>query len=129
MLQRFSCRDLVTAIINYNADGAERLLVVCSAYLPYDSENPPPSKELKEVVRYYDSENLYLIVSSDSKAYHIGRSRIDYNYRRELLVEFINCSNFEVLNQGSAPNLSSGSRLEVIDNTTGYFGILESFTS
>jgi len=38
----FSCRDLVAILIKYIADGAERRLVVCSAYLPYDSEDPLP---------------------------------------------------------------------------------------
>jgi len=37
MLLGFSCR-------------AERWLVVCSAHLPYDSEDPPPSKELEELM-------------------------------------------------------------------------------
>jgi hypothetical protein len=34
MLPGFSCRDLVAVLINYIEDGAERRLVVCSAYLP-----------------------------------------------------------------------------------------------
>jgi len=44
-------------------------LVICSAYLPYDSEDPPPSKELEELVRYCKNENLYL-VGCDSNAHH-----------------------------------------------------------
>jgi hypothetical protein len=47
MLQGFSCRDLVVVLINYNDDGAERWLVVCSDYLPYDSEDPPLSRNLR----------------------------------------------------------------------------------
>jgi hypothetical protein len=47
---RFACRDLVAVLVKYNKDGAERRLVVCSAYLPYDSEDPPPSRELEELV-------------------------------------------------------------------------------
>jgi hypothetical protein len=43
MLPGFSCRDLVAVLILYN-EGAERCLIVCSAYLPYNSEDPPPSK-------------------------------------------------------------------------------------
>jgi hypothetical protein len=43
MLPGFSCRDLVAVLIKYNEDGAERRLVVCSTYLPYDYEDPPPS--------------------------------------------------------------------------------------
>jgi hypothetical protein len=41
MLPGFSCRDLVASLINYNEGEEERRLVVCSAYLPYDSKDPP----------------------------------------------------------------------------------------
>ena len=42
MLPGFSCRNIVAFLIKYNEEGAERRLVVCSAYLHYDSEYPPP---------------------------------------------------------------------------------------
>ena len=38
---------LVANLIKYNVDGAERQLVICSAYLPYDSEDPPPVKGVR----------------------------------------------------------------------------------
>ena len=53
MLAGFSCRDLVAVLIKYNEEGVERRLVVCSAYLPYDSGDPPPSNEFKDLVRYF----------------------------------------------------------------------------
>jgi hypothetical protein len=34
MLPGFSCRDLVTVLVKYIEDGAERQLIVCSTYLP-----------------------------------------------------------------------------------------------
>jgi len=40
-LPGFSCRDLEAVLVKYDEDGAERRLVLCSAYLPYDSEDPP----------------------------------------------------------------------------------------
>jgi hypothetical protein len=43
-LQDFSSRDLVAVLVKHKADGADRRLVVCSAYLPYDSEDPTPDK-------------------------------------------------------------------------------------
>jgi hypothetical protein len=70
VLPAFSCRDLVAIPVKYIEDGAERQLIVCSAYLPYDSEDPPPSRELEELVQYYENENLYLIVGCDSNAHH-----------------------------------------------------------
>jgi hypothetical protein len=50
MLSGFSYSDLVAVLVKYIEDGAERRFVVCSAYLPYDSEDPPPSKEFEELV-------------------------------------------------------------------------------
>jgi hypothetical protein len=52
MLPGFSCRNLVAVLVKYMEGGVERRLVVCSAYLPYDSEDPPPTKELEELVRH-----------------------------------------------------------------------------
>jgi len=46
-LPGFSCRDLVAIQIKYIADGAERRLVICSAYLPYDSKDPPLVKGVR----------------------------------------------------------------------------------
>jgi hypothetical protein len=40
----FFCRDLVAVLINYNEGEAERWFIVCSAHLPYYSEDPPPIK-------------------------------------------------------------------------------------
>jgi len=71
MLPGFSCRDLVAVLINCNEDGAEGRLVVCSTYLPCDSEDPPSPKEFEELVRYCESENLYLVIGCDSSAHHM----------------------------------------------------------
>jgi hypothetical protein len=50
MLPGFSCRDLVSVLIKYNSEAAQRRLAVRSAYLPYDSEDTPPSKKHEELV-------------------------------------------------------------------------------
>ena len=38
---RISSMDLIADLLNYNEGEAERCLVVCSAYLPYASEDRP----------------------------------------------------------------------------------------
>jgi hypothetical protein len=44
-LQGFSSRDLVGVLVKYQEDRVDKRLLVCSAYLPYDSEDPhPPDK-------------------------------------------------------------------------------------
>ena len=105
MLPGFSCRGLVAALINYNEEGAERRLVVCSAYLPYDSKDPPPSKELEELVRYCETENLHLVMGCDSNAHHIVWGGNNCNDRGVTLVEFLNSMNLEILNQGNVPTV------------------------
>jgi hypothetical protein len=47
ILPGFSSRDLVAVLVKYSENGAERRLVVCSAYLPYDSEDPPLQRNLR----------------------------------------------------------------------------------
>jgi hypothetical protein len=47
----------------------QRRLVICSAYLPYDSEDPPLSRELEELVHYCETENLP-VMRCDSNAHH-----------------------------------------------------------
>jgi hypothetical protein len=67
MLPGFSCRDLVAVLIKHSEERVEQRLVACSAYLPYYSEDPPPSKELEDLVHYCEKENLYLVVGCDTK--------------------------------------------------------------
>jgi hypothetical protein len=126
MLPGFSCRDLVAILIKYNEEGIERCLVVCSAYLPYNSEDPPPSKELEDLVRYCEKENLYLVVGCDSNAHHSVWGSTNCNSRREALVDFLNTTNLEILNQRNEPTFCSGGRSEVIDITLGSLRLLES---
>jgi hypothetical protein len=48
--------DLVAVLVKYLEDGTERQVVICSAYLPYDSDDTPPSKALEELVRYCEEQ-------------------------------------------------------------------------
>ena len=57
----------MAVLIKYNEEGAERRLVVCSAYLPYDSEDLPPTKEFEYLMHFCEKENLYLVVGCDSQ--------------------------------------------------------------
>ena len=98
MLPGFFRRDLGAVLVKYVEDGAERRLVVRSAYLPYDSVDPPPSRELEEPVQYCENENLYLIVGFDSNAHHTAWGSTNCNDRGEALLEFLNSSNLEILN-------------------------------
>jgi hypothetical protein len=129
MLSGFYCRYLVAVLIKYNENGAEWQLVICSAYLPYDSEHPPSSEELEELLQYCESKTLYLIIECNSSAYHIVWGITNCSDRGETLVEFLNSSDLEILNWGNESTFCSGDRLEWIDITLGSFGLPESITS
>jgi hypothetical protein len=107
MLPRFSCRDLVAVPINYNEEGVERRLVICSAYLPYYSEDPLPSKEFEDLMCYCEKENLYLAVGCDSNAHHSAWGSTNCNSRGKSLVEFLNTTTLEILNRGNEPTFCS----------------------
>jgi hypothetical protein len=65
-LPGFSYRDLVAVLINYNEGEAERRLIVFSADLPYDFDDPSPRREFEEIVFYYDEKSLYLLTKCNS---------------------------------------------------------------
>ena len=121
VLPGFSCRELVAILVKYNKDGAERRPVVCSAYLPYDSEDPPPARELEELVRYCENENIQLLVGCDSNAHHTAWGSTNCNSRGEALIEFLNTSNLEILNRGNEPTFCTSVRQEVTDITLGSY--------
>jgi hypothetical protein len=125
LLTGFSCRDLVAVLVKYPENGTERRVVICSAYLPYDSEDLPPTKELEELVRYCEEEHLYLIIRCDSNAHHTAWGSTDCNSTGEALIEFIGAYSLEILNRGKEPTFCNGYRSEVIDITLGSIGFLE----
>jgi hypothetical protein len=53
---------VTTVRVTYTRGGSKRGLIGTSAYLPYDSDEPPPSKELREVIDYCSRNKLQLIV-------------------------------------------------------------------
>ena len=127
-LPGFSCRDLVAVPVRYDEDEAERRLVVCSAYLPYDSADPPLSRELEDQVRYCENENVQLLVGYDSNVHHTAWGSTNCSGRGEALTEFFNSTTLEIFNRGSEPTFCTSVRQEVIDITLGSYGLMDSIT-
>ena len=68
VLVEFCSQDVVAAKIEYWKGGVKTEMIVVSAYLPYDSLLPRPSRELVEIVQYAESKGLGLIVGCDANA-------------------------------------------------------------
>ena len=123
MLSGFSCRDLVAVLVEYNKDGQEDGWLFVPHICPM-IRGSSRSKEFEGLVRYCESENLYLVIGCNSNTHRIAWGSTKCNERGEALVGFLDSSN-----QGNEPTFCSGCRLEVIDFTPGSFGLLESITS
>jgi len=78
-------------------------------------------------VNYCEEEKSYLVVRYHSSSHHLVWGSASCNNRGVALLQFLNSSNLEILNQSNDPTNSSARRLEVIDITLGLYGLLESF--
>jgi hypothetical protein len=45
-------------------------LIVASAYFPYDSDKPPSTKEVRDIINYCHSRKKQLIFGYDANAHH-----------------------------------------------------------
>jgi hypothetical protein len=84
-------------------------------YLAYDSEDPPPTKKLEDLVRYCEREHLHLLVGCDSNAHHSAWGSTNCNSTGEALMKFLSSSNLEILNRGNQPTFCNAVTEEVLD--------------
>jgi hypothetical protein len=105
--------------VTYTRGGSKKELIVSSAYLPYDSDEPPLSKGLKEAIDYCSSNQLQLIVGCDANAHHIIWGSTDINQQGECLTEYLVSKNLSILNKGNESTFVISNRKEVIDLTLG----------
>lgn len=71
--------------------------MVVSAYLPYDSEAPPP---LERIVELCEREKIPLLIGTDSNSHHVIWSSSNTNLRGEQLVQFMMSKELVVVNSG-----------------------------
>ena len=117
MLKELCSGDIVAAKIKYLKSGNSVEAIIVSAYLPYDSLQPPPSRELREVVKYAESNNLGLIVGCDANSQNIVWGSSKCNPRGLKLLDFILSSDLVIQNTGNKPTFVTRRRQEVIDLT------------
>ena len=112
-------RDVVAVRLSFNRGGSIRDLIITSAYLPYDSDEPPPSGELRDVVNYCCRNNLQLIARCDANTHHIVWGSTGINPRESSLLQYLVSANLNILNKGNEPTFVVSNRQEVIDLTLG----------
>jgi hypothetical protein len=58
-------------------------LIVASAYLPYDSDETPPTTEMRDIIGYCHSRRKQLNVGCDANTHHSVRKQRHQPKRRE----------------------------------------------
>jgi hypothetical protein len=118
-LLELSSRDVMTVKLSFNVAGSIRELTVTSAYLPYDLDKPPPSRELRDVTTYCCGNNLQLIIGCDANTHRIVWGSNGINPRGQNLLEYLVNTNLNTLNKGNKPTFVASNRQEFTDLTLG----------
>ncbi|XP_023024598.1 uncharacterized protein [Leptinotarsa decemlineata] len=118
-LSNLCSRDLTAVKIKTAGGGGTEEIVIVSAYLPYDSPEPPPTREVEELVRACQAEGLQLIIGCDANAHHLTWGSTNTNERGEHLLQFIMANNLDILNISNKPTFVNARCSEVIDVTIG----------
>jgi hypothetical protein len=92
-LLEFCSRDATTVRITYAYGKVCEELIVASAYLPCDSDEPPPTKEMRDIIEHCQSRKKQIVVGCDANAHHILWGSTGTNPTGESLMEFLVSSN------------------------------------
>jgi hypothetical protein len=111
----FCSRDAATVRITYTYGGVCEELIVASAYLPYDWDEPPPTKEVRDIIEHCQSKKKQLIVGCDANEHHILWGSTATNPKGDSLVEVLVSSNLNILNRDNESTYVVGNRKETID--------------
>jgi hypothetical protein len=122
-MPQLSCGDLVIqANLNLGNQGTLEVLIG-SAYMPYDSAEPPPQDEIKKLVAYAEERGLELLPGCDANSHYVGWGSTDINQRGESLHNFVIEKGLILLNRGTTPTFRDSRREEVIDITISTEGV------
>ena len=119
VLPNLTTQDTVAVQLETEHEGEYKSVIVASVYLPYDSVDMPPSREMEALVDYARGRGLSLLVGCDSNAHHASWGSTGTNQRGRSLLEYIMTSDLYILNQGNEPTFHNVNREEVIDITVG----------
>ncbi|KAG8228876.1 hypothetical protein J437_LFUL007613 [Ladona fulva] len=59
--------DLAAAVLSFQEQNMIRRIVICSSYLPYDVPDPPPNRELEDLVNFCKTKSWDLLTTSDGR--------------------------------------------------------------
>jgi len=115
MLVQLMSRDVTAVKITISVGGVNRDVVMGSVYLPYNTQEPPPSKELVNLVQFCATQKLQLIVGCDANSHHTCWGSSDTNSRGNASLDYLVTTELDILNAGIKPTFVTARWQEVID--------------
>ncbi|KAG8230378.1 hypothetical protein J437_LFUL017152 [Ladona fulva] len=74
---------------------------------PYDSPDPPPNRELEDLVNFCKTKSWDLLVGCDSKSHHSVWGSSDVNPRGESPLEYLMTTELQLLNSSASAPMSN----------------------
>jgi hypothetical protein len=88
-LLEFCSRDTTTVRKTFAYDGIHEELIETSAYLQYDSDEPPPNKRVRDIIENCHSRKKQLIIGCDANTHQTLWGSTGNNPKGERLMEYL----------------------------------------
>jgi len=102
-LSKLCSRDVATVRKTNTTGENTREHFVTLVYFPYDSDELPPSKGLREVTDYCSTNKMQLIIGCNANAHYITWGSMDINPQAECLMEHLISKKLNSLIQATNP--------------------------
>ena len=99
LIFNYSSCDLTVAALER---GGLPTIILASAYLPYDEDEPPPLA-VRTLVDWCRTRGHDVVIGCDANAHHTLWRSTDINTRGESLLNYILSSNLSICNKGNRP--------------------------
>jgi ribonuclease HI len=116
-MPQLSSDDCIAVQVELLSGGRKERAVFCSAYLPFDDTDPPPTDELVKVIDYCSVKKIPLVVGCDANAHNTVWGSTDTYARGHALLDYLVTTDLEILNEGTEPTFVTSIRREVLDIT------------
>jgi len=117
LIENLTSQDVTAIQTTIDMEGQMREMVLGSIYLPYDANEPPPSKEIVSLIQYCSNNKLPLIIGCDANTHHPCWGSTNRNDRGNALLKYLVTTDLTILNKGTKPTFMVARRQTVIDIT------------
>ncbi|XP_020298660.1 uncharacterized protein LOC109862902 [Pseudomyrmex gracilis] len=92
------------------AEEEDMEVLIGLGYMPYDSTDPSPHEEVKNLVAYAEARGLELLLGYDANSHHVGWGSTDTNLRGESLHDYLMGTGLTIFNRGNKPTFLDSRR-------------------